>query len=348
MNDRSRISATQLCLLLLASRLSNCLLLTPESTVGLPWEERLAAIALSGALLFLLFVPTLLLRASPLDCAYRRSRACGRAVGAAYTVLFLFILCLDVIQFYDFAEKVMKGEFSVTALTVALIAVAFAASLYGIQALGRTALPVAVFSVICLLTFSLALLPEMKLLHFPPLPGSGARAVWHAAVNELPRTAETVAIGWLYPYIRGSRPRALGAFCGSTALLTGLVVTTAWGVLGEFATAAAYPYYTAITAAQLGVFQRMDILIIAVWLATFFVRLTLFCTAFTDTARRLLGKRFRIPAAAAGTVLLSAFTWILRDHRSWDVITVIYGVALAVFCLVLPTVLGLSKRRKAR
>lgn len=351
MNKVSRISAAQLTVLLLASRLSNCLLLTPESTGHLNVTDRLLATALSGVLLLLLFVPTLLLlrRSSHgvIGCAYTCSRVLGRAVCVGYLLLCLFILCLDIVQFYDFAEKVMKSDFSVPALTVALIVVAFLASFYGIQALGRSSILVAVFSVICLLVFSLSLLPEMRLMHFPPVAGSGVWTVVRAAVTELPRTAETVAIGLLYPYVSGSRTRALAAFSGLTSLLTALVSVTALGVLGDFAMQTAYPYYAAVTAAQVGVFQRMDILITAVWLSTFFVRLTLFCTLFTDIARRLFGKKARLPSAAVGTVLLSVFTLLIRSAQDWEFITVIYWGVLGVFCLLLPAVLGLWKRRKA-
>ncbi len=349
MNKISRISGGQLTTLLLASRLSNCLLLTNQDVGSLNLRDRLIAVALSGVMLFLLFVPTLLLlkrsERGMVDCAYHRSRRYGRVVCVGYLLLCLFILCLDIVQFHDFAEKVMKGGFSVTALTVALIAVAFAASFYGLQALARTALPVAAFSVLCLVVFGLSLVSEMRLFHFPPLANQGLTAVIRAAVAELPRTAEIVAVGLLYPYVSRARTRSLALFSGLTAVLTALVTVTALGVLGDFAVYTAYPYYAAVTAARLGVFQRLDILTTAVWLGTFFIRLTLFCTLFTDVARRLFGKRARLWCAAVGGGLLSCFALLLRDARDWSLITAVYWIVLGVFCLLLPVLLGLPKRR---
>ncbi len=352
MSKLSRISAPQMTVLLLASRLSQCLLLTPQSTAGLHLSDRLLATALSGLFLFLLFCPTLwVLRGSPrglVDAAYRLSRGTGRALCIWYFLLCLFILCIDIIQFYDFAEKVMTGTFSVVLLTVALVAVAFAASLYGIQALGRTALPVFTFSVVCLAVFGLALLTEMRAVHFPPLANQPFLSIVKAAVSELPRSAELVLIGWLYPYVNGPRFYAVGAFCGLTSLFSAAVITTALGVLGDFAAVTAYPYYAAVSVAQIGVFQRMDMLITAVWLSTFFIRLSLFCTAFVNMASRAFGPRARRWSALLGTGALWGFTLLIRHNRSWGAVTVAYWCVLGVACVGLPLLIWWLKRRKAR
>ena len=55
MHKASRISGGQLVALLLASRLSNCLLLTPNSLDGVTLTDSVLATLLSGILLFLLF-----------------------------------------------------------------------------------------------------------------------------------------------------------------------------------------------------------------------------------------------------------------------------------------------------
>lgn len=348
MNKHARISGLQLTALLFAARLSNCLLLTPTAPLNL--TDRLLSIALSGVLLFLLFVPTILLLrrsgGSVVDAAYRRSRLLGRSVCGWYVAVCLFILCLDLVQFYDFAEKAMNSRFSVGWLTVSLVAVAFAAAFYGIEALARTAQSVALFSAVCLAVFALALLPEMRAFHFPPTAHSGVGSILRAAVEELPRTAETVSVGLLYSHVDRGHARALGAFSALTSLFTALVVTTSLGVLGDFASVTAYPYYTAVSAAQIGVFQRLDSVVTAVWLATFFVRVTLFCSLLLRLVGRTLGKRARPLAALAGTLLLSGFTLLIRAVRDWSFITAVYVGVLAVCCLLLPAVLGLVKRKE--
>lgn len=349
MDKPSCIGGGYLTALLLSSRLSNCLLLPADGTVGMNIGDRLAAIALGGVLLFLLFVPTLwLLRGSRVTVvgeAYRNGKAVGRAVGGAYMLLCLFVLCLDVIQFCDFAETVMPDAVSVTALAVSLVAVAFIASFYGLRALARTALPVAAFSVMTLLLLGAALLPEMKMLHFPPL-ASRPTGILTEAVKALPRTAETVAVGLVYPHVKRAHSRALAGFSLGTVLLTALVTITAVGVLGDFAAATAYPYYTAATVARVGVFQRLDLLVTAAWLGTFFMRLSLFGALLTDTAHRVFGGRARVTAACIGAILLTLFAIFVRRVAAREVVTAVYVGALVVFCFVIPTVLALLKRRR--
>lgn len=350
MDNSSRISGGYLTALLLSSRLSNCLLLPADKATGLSIGDRLAATALGGVFLFLLFVPTLCLlrgtRRTVVDEAYRHGRIVGRAVGGAYVALCLFVLCLDVVQFCDFAETVMPAAVSVTALAVSLVLVAFVASFYGIRTLARTALPVAAFSALTLIVLGVVLLPEMNALHFPPL-SPRPFGILTAALGELPRTAETVAIGLLYPYVKAAHARALAAFSLWTVLFTALVSTTALAVLGDFAAVTAYPYYTATTAAGLGVFQRLDLLVTAVWLGTFFMRLALFCALLTDTAHRVFGRRARVVSAVLGAVLLSLFAVFIRRVTAKDIVTAVYVGALAVFCVVLPVVLLLGRRRNA-
>lgn len=333
---RCRISSGQLVVLLLASRLSHCLLLPTDSVAGLTLTDRLIATALSGVCLFVLLLPTIVCSRSHglIDRAYRQSRICGRVVCGGYALLCLFILCVDIVQFCDFAEQVMPSGFSVGALTVALIAVAFAASFYGIEALARTALPVAVFTVLCLGVFSIALFPEMRVLHFPPRSSGG---IITAVLRDFPRTAEMAVMGMLIPYSRTPRVRGAALFAGGVSALTALVTITSLAVLGDFALQTAYPYYTAVTAAQIGVFERPDILVTAVWLGTFFIRMTMFCRLFTTAVRRLFGATAERWSAVGGAVAVSIFALVVS--RGWFAgqgFATVYWIVWGVFVIALP------------
>ena len=334
--NKSRITGGQLTVLILASRLAHGLLLPTAAVAGLTLAERLIAIAVSGVCLFVLFLPTVWVMrrrsAGLTDLAYRHSRTRGRIVCGGYAVLCLFILCVDMLQFCDFADQVMPSGFSVGALAVALIVVAFAASFYGIEALARTALPVLVFAVLCLCVFGAALLPEMRVLHFPP---TSSGRILTAVLHDLPRTAEVAVIGLLYPYSRSPRIRTAVGVSVGVAVFTAFVTVTALAVLGDFAAETPYPYYTAVTAAQLGVFERPDILITAVWLGTFFVRMSVFSLLFTDAAARMFGKRRWI--AVTGAAVLSVFA--LAVSRGWVAgagLDVVYPVILGTFAIAVP------------
>ena len=337
MPKSSRISAAQLTVLLLASRLSGCLLLTNQAIGRMPFADSLLSIAFNGVLLFFLCLPTLWVGGT-LNRAYGKSRRLGRVVGILYLLLCVFLLCIDVLQFHDFAEKVMKSELSVPLLTASLVVVAFLASWYGVGALARAALPVAVFSLACLLVFGLSLIPEMRHWYFPVGEQRNALAIVRTAVADLPRTAEITVLGLLLPAVNQKRGRAVFAFTSSTSLITAGITATALSVLGDFALHTAYPYYTAATAAQIGVFERMDMLIVAVWLATFFVRITLFACAFTTTARRVCSRFFGV-LTAVGAAVPCAVALLLPTAVNSAVITTVYWCVLGAFCVGLPCIL---------
>ncbi len=341
MISHGRISGTQLLWLLLAGRLSNCLLLPADSLHALTVPDLIAVTALNALVLLLLIVPTLLTlrggRGNPADCAASLSAGAGRAVAVSYLLLSLFVLYLDLLQFRDFADETVKADFSVTLLTVTLIAAGLAASLYGIQAIGRTAAVVAVTGIALLLVFGALLIPQVESVNFPPAVFSGWRTVLSQTVKELPRTAEIVAVGALYPVVNGRVGQSYVRFVGLTVVLTLFVCIVTTGVLGDFAGLTAYPFYTAVTAASGGVIERLDIFVVTLWLGTFFVRVALFGTVYLDHARRLFGDKARLPAAGAGAALLILLT-VLTQYLDgqWRVVTYVYWGVLALLCVGLP------------
>ena len=338
------ISGTQLIWLLLAGRLSNCLLLPADSLHALTVPDLVVVTALNAALLLLLATPTLLLLRKNGGALGKNA---GRVIAGAYLPMSLFVLYLDLLQFRDFAQQTVHADFSVTLLTVALIVAGLAAALYGLEAIGRTAAVVAATGIGLLLLFGALLLPETKALHFPPAVFSGFPTVLRQTVKELPRTAEIVALGALYPYVNGKVGRSFSIFVELNATLTLFVCILTTGVLGDFAGMTAYPFYTAVSAASIGVFERLDIFVVALWLSTFFVRVALFGSVYLDHARRLFGDKARLPAAGAAAITLIAATVLTGTVGfvgQWQIVTYLYWGVLALFCLGLPILVHGRKR----
>lgn len=352
MKTVSKISRGQLMALLLSGRLSGCLLFSSDGFQDFSMWDCLWSMLLNGLFLFLLFVPTLwVLRKSEqgmTERAYAFSSVTGKTLDVFYILLCLFVMGLDIVQFSDFASKTMKAEFSITILTVVFILSCLLAALYGIQAVARASTLVAIFSILCLLAFTVALVPQMQKINFSPQGAGGFSRVLQKAIVDLPRTAEVTAIGLLYPYVKGSRVGACAGFAGFTALFSALVSITAVAVLGDFSGMTFYPYYTAVTAAQIGVFQRLDILVTAVWLGTFFIRFTLFFMLLFDRSRSLFGKRATTPTALVGFALLTASALLIQGgsyNGEWQLATQIYWWVLGTFCLLIPAAIGIGGRR---
>lgn len=352
MNEKVHISGTQFLWLLLAGRLSNCLLLPADSLHALTVPDLLMVTALNAGILLLLMLPTwLLLRHTEdnlTDLAAKRGCFGEKAVCGGYLLLSVFVLFLDMLQFKNFAEHTVKPDFSVVLLCATLLAAGFAAALYGVQALARTAAVVAVVGVALLFIFSALLIPQMERVNLPPAQFSGLKAVLWQTVKELPRTAEIAAVGALYPVVRGKAGMSYAGFVGATAVLSLLVCMVTTAVLGDYAGMTAYPFYTAVTAAKVGTLERLDLPVVTLWLGTFFIRIALFATVFLQHAQRLFGERAGVPAAvlgAAAVFLLTALSQNGTFAGQWRVVTVVYWGVLAVFLLGLPLLVRKAGKR---
>lgn len=355
MREFPKISRGQLTALLFVGRLSGCLLLPADRLSKFSVGDCLLSTALNGLLLFLLFLPTLwLLKGGEhgvVQKAYARSVGLGKVTDTAYIALCVFILLVDMVQFSDFAVKTMHEGFSVWLLTVIFVLTCVLASRCGIQAIARASTPMSVFSALCLIAFAVALLPEMRWFHFAPQQSEGMVRACQKAVQDLPRTAEVAAIGLLYPYIKGSRVHACGWFSGLTALFSALVTITAVGVLGSFVGMTAYPFYTAVAAARIGILQRLDVLVTAVWLGTFFIRFTLFIRLLCERCQHRFGQKSLFLAKLLVSVLLIAVAFLLQNGSyggEWQVVTTMYWWMLGLFCFILPVGLKIGGGRLAK
>lgn len=352
MTEKPKISCGQLTALLFAGRLSGCLLFSSDQLTQFSVTDCLLTSGLNGALLFLLFLPTLWLlkkrEEGTLERAYALTRGAGKAMEVGYLLLCLFILLLDMVQFSDFATKTLREGFSVSILIAVFVGVCILASRCGIQAIARASAPVAMFSALCLLLFAITLFPQIRWFHFSPPTSTGAIHAVRKAIADLPRSAEVTAIGLLYPYVNGSRVRSCGWFCGLTALFTAFVSVTAVGVLGGFSAMTAYPFYQAVGAAHIGILQRLDVLVIAVWLGTFFVRFTLFARLLLERVDNLFGETKRGVATVFLTLLLIGVAFLMQQvsyNGEWELVTAVYWWMLGAFCLILPVVLAIGGRR---
>lgn len=351
MKRKDTISVWQFVLLLLSARLSSDLLLPADSLHALSLPDVILVTVFNDFLLLLLLLPTCrVLKLAPgKDLAERQSRFGERLVNSGFLLLYGLVLVLDMVQFTDFAEKTVKAEFSVVGLTLLVLAASLFASFYGIQALSRTATTVAAFSIGAILFFAAMLLPQMEILHFLPATVSEPSVLLRQAVRELPRTAEIAAIGVLYPRVNGKVEKGCHWFVILHTLFSVLACVTATGVLGDFASLNAYPYYAAVSVVHLGVLPRMDIVITALWLGTFFVRFSLFFWLFINRFRKLFGEKQKIlPALCIG----AGVTFFLMGFEQgffsalWEEITVLYVGALALLCLVVPFVMKIRRTKQ--
>ncbi len=323
----AKIRASQLFWLLVAGRLSSCLLLTGEEwrTRGL-WDV-LLALLVNAAVLAAVWLP--------LHVARRRGALLnGRVWRIGYGLLALFLLYVELLQFCAFAEATVTADFSVGLLTAVLAVIGLLAAVYGLEAVARSATVIAVVTLTMLLLLTALLVPHMRGLHFPMLSINGT-GVLSGVVRELPRTAEIAVLWALYPHVTGKIGQAYAWFIGITTAVTAMVCVVTVGVLGDASSSMAYPFYAAINAVS----PYTELIAITVWLGTFFVRTALFGTVYVEQVRRVCGERTVWGAVGIAVIVLVSATLLTRGNSGpWWVLTAVYAAALAVFGVLLPLI----------
>ncbi|MCI9414304.1 MAG: GerAB/ArcD/ProY family transporter [Clostridiales bacterium] len=360
LKKNTQISVSQLVCLLLASRLTTAMTASPAGGPAGFGSSMLVSVVLQIPLLLILLLPTWWFsrrtnRSGTIDYAYVLfGPKGGGAVAALYGLLCLVIVNADLLRFQTFVSVALSPGMSRIALCGTLVVGVFFAASCGLQAVARAA-GVAVVVVIAAMVFTLfSLLPEMRGVHFLSPLYDGVYPVVEGALYELPRSIEVAVVGMLLPYVRGSSSKGYAVW---TTVLAGVLVlmqATITGVLGDFAAQVRFPYYTAVTAADVGIIQRMDLIAVAVWLVVLFVKMAFYSMLYMSCAQRIFGKNRKplYAVAGGGTVFVTGLSFAgLAAQSEQEASVPVYLIIAGLFAVALPLVLVLAdmvRERRAR
>ncbi len=344
MEKNSCISGRQLVAILLASRLAPSLTSVPTIHQTSHSVDFMLSTVLQIGLLFLLYLPVWWFGrrthgASTIDYAYILFGKGGTVVAALYAAVCLCIQMVSLLRFNHFVSTALSPDMPQTILCIVLVAGAFLAALHGLQAIARAASLIALTLVAALVFVCVALLPEMKLANFPPLLYDGWSPVISGALEELPRTMEIVAVGMLFPYVKGNMTKSYGWWTVATAAAVILIQVPVAGVLGDYGEVVLFPYYTAVTAAQIGVIQRVDIIATTVWIAALFIKMAFFAMLYMSCMQRLFGENKKLLYASAGAVIILVVGLLWGNSPLFQEKTVIWllsAIAMGLLAVGLP------------
>lgn len=350
MEKDSQISAGQLMAILLASRLAATLTTIPTVHQTSHSTDFMLSSVLEMLMLAVLFLPVWWFSrhthgASTIDYSYILLGKGGAVVALLYALVSLYVQTESLMRFNNFVSTALTPDMPLLILCIALVVAAFLAALHGLQSLARAATLIAIAVVGAIVFVCVALIPEMEGACFPPVLYDGFSPVLAGALEELPRSLEIVTIGMLLPYVKGS---VVKGYAGWTLLFTAAIVivqVSVAGVLGDYGGIVLYPYYTAVTAARIGVLERVDIIATTVWLAALFIKMAFFAMLYMSCMQRIFGRDKKLIYAIVGAVLI-LLPGMLLDHTPlhperaffWIASTIVMGF----FAIVLPLLLLLG------
>ena len=342
------IGTGQVVGLLLVSRLATVAAFSPAPASQTEWWSTLLYSVTWCALLIPGYVFARITGDDPLCFFTRRNKWIGKTVAILFGLFCLYILGINASQFIYFVREALSPDMAATVLCIALITASFWSALYGIEALARAAVPLAVALIVSIAAVTVLLVPEIRTGYLAQTLTAkvSLEGWWYDTV----RTSEAVLVGFLSA--RVNRPRfcssiVIPTFCVAVGML--VIRLTAIGVLGDFSLRCFYPYHTAVTAIGAGDVSRLDALVVSVWVAAMFVKTALFAWGFVQSSKTLCARsvrRFVIPLGALAVWIVGVGLSGRSHTASVGWIAAISAVGLGLFAVGLPLCGCFIVRRK--
>ena len=239
----------------------------------------------------------------------------GKAVPILLGGYLAFEACIELARYNMFVRSELMTEESVVLLSVTLMLCAVVGVFMGIQGLARTAGIFLLLIVLAMVFIFLALLPEFKLTNLEPFEFEGAGTMTKEVLMTLSRNSEFIALALLIPMMKGKLKKSAvwwTAGQGSAYLLIMIPILFA---LGSFGKTQQYPYFAAAKLAEWGVFQRLDALYSAIWIAAMFLKISTLLFLFTLSISHLFTEKIGKISLAAVAVPVTGIGVFITQHE---------------------------------
>lgn len=311
--DRTlRISGGLYACLLLNNLQAAMLLYLPATLIKHAGQSVWLAMLLGGALTMLIglvmaWSGSQFGRLSPVQAARQAlGKPAGSLLGLLFALLLFWIFCLVLRSLQDFTVMILLQGSPVTVITGVMAAAILYAVWSGIEPMARLAFSVTLFLAGAVISLPPALLREYHILQLEPILYTPIHSVLTATMISLPWFGEIVAFFALIPYL--SRPQqvyrwTLTGVGGATFCLV-LVIQLCTLVMGPvLPSRMLFPTYVVLQTISLGeFFQRIEVILVVVWISSMFVKATLLLYTSSEAAAQAIGLRSHRPAAVAMAV----------------------------------------------
>ena len=239
------------------------------------------------------------------------------AAGVLYAAYAVWNAALGAARLDLFMGTVMYNGADVTWLVFLLLAGTVFVACRGLQTVARTGAAVLAMTAVSLVYVGVTTLGLFDVTNLSPPLQDGAWELIKNSYSAVSRTGEIAALLLLAPRSRGRLKRACAVWMGAFGLTASMLFTLITGVTGTFGERQTFRLYALTVLSKVGVVERVDSLICAVWVLCTLVR-----NAFWLYAAARFAARGREP-----------------EHGT----AVICGLAAAVFAVYL----GLSRSETA-
>lgn len=333
---RNKIAPVSIFFLLYISRLVVSLTDVQSVTAGEMKTDTLISILISMLLTLLLSLPAVMC------CIKNKSPFDIKWTGLLYSLYFIFLAGVNISRFSYFASTTLNPDSQAWIFSVIIVICACYGAYLGIEGLARfSAFGFALLTaaIIIVLLCSAGSFQEINLY---PVISNNTDTILKNIVYMTSSSSESVLFLCLCKRVNGKAVKPYIRSVIAAFFTIFILFLTVIGVMGDAASLQEFPLYTLFRLAKVGLLERIDILHISFWIFGIFIKsvLLIYCSAISF--KPMKNRTKCIVSSALALVLAVCLTELVG---AGSVSPVVYAVPFAVFCVIIPIMTLIFKKR---
>lgn len=356
MDTQSKISTGQFFSLLLLSRLLSTLTFMPSYIGTINTSDCLLAVSVGSALIPLFCIPVFILfnnkqRHSILDEAYTVSPVFSKIVSVIYVILFVYYAFITLVRMNLFVATIVFPDMNTSLFViVSVAAVCYAASL-GLEPLGRAGTVSLTLFCASFVVILLTLINKVDMNYLSSVLYDGVSSPLEVASSVVIRTIEPAAIAVLIPRINGNLKKGFAVWIISYFVIVTTIFFFLMTTLGNSAFLQMFPVHGMAVLSELGLFERLDIVLTGVWIISAFIKIGFMIYLSADLLGRSFKREYKnyyIAAIGLLLIILLYFESISMTSLQYVTSLTARGIMFAAVVVVLPSAVLVASMIKKR
>lgn len=275
MNTNAKISSSQIIALMLVSRLLSTITFMPVLNTDVKNTDYIISMLIGGLLTLLFLIPTIIFtkkQKSVVGIAKEISNSLSKIISILYALLFLAYAFSTLVRMNLFVSAVVFPNTNTTLfLVLSIIATCYAASL-GIEAIGRASSISLFIFLASFVVILLALVNRVDINNLSPMFYDGVRPVFKISWSVIIRSLEPSILLVIIDKSSEKITKKLIGWVIAFSLIMTVIFFFLMSSLGESALLQMFPIHSMAVLAEFGVFERMDSLLMGMWILSAFIK----------------------------------------------------------------------------
>ena len=348
----SKISASQLVILLFLSRAFNVLNYVPAFNGKIEGLAMLFGTIIAFFISVLILIPPLLLYhrfhgENIVDITFKKSKYLGYLLSFSIFLMSTITLVGTVVGFEFFMTNAIYEKASITVIILTICIACFVGALNGLEGLSRASTIVFVCFMLGTLFIGLGAIPDVDLLNIKPILESPVASSFTYAFDLIAQSPELYVFILLLPRINGNVNKSAFGFLFLSFLFIGITNFLILGVFSDFFTTQTFPYYALATIIEISIIQRLDAIHMTIWVFISFIRITLFIIIANIHLQSVVPNKIKKSGMLIIFVLTLAGSFMIgRQLNFLNIINNSVPLLVIIFVFVVPTILLLITKKE--